>query len=563
MVSISSASLFSTNSVTKNSANVALIAARLASGNRLSSAADDVSALAIGTALNTQVTGLRAALSNVTQASSLLQVADGGISQQLDILERQKALAVQASSGQINDSTRSALNQEFQGLSAQLDQIAGSTSFNGVPLLSGGLNTSTTLSSTDVLSAAFTPTAATGSNASSAANSTVAIQAFNSVTGAALSGGSNAGNLDVTDSSGHPLSNGAFNGVDSSLAGGISNFTFSNVNYGVSATLSATVGGVNYSGTYTNGATSAVLTNGNTSITVATGTSAGAAAPVSIADAAAVASSQAGLNNVFATTEIQRVNVVNGVDFSGTALAGASGTAASGGIAVARLNSATANIGNFQYVGNSGAANTNTLSVDINGQTFTATGVKDSLTSANGTIVFQSADNQVLKLDLTGLSNPLTNIRTDSQQQGALISALNSGFAKAGGGLNFTTGSAATDTLQVNLGDTSANALFNGQPVDIRTQGAAQSATAAIDAAIATLTAAQANVGGLQAQFDASGADLASAIQTQTAASSDLLSTDIAAESSNFSAAKLQQQASVATHAQVNKLSQSLLKLVQ
>lgn len=555
-------SLLSSVNNSNASNNTAAAAARLASGRRLTRASDDIAALAAGTALNSQVSGLRAAQSNLVQASSLLQVASGGLNQQLDILQRQRALSTQASSGQLNDAARAALNQEFQGLSAELSRLSSSTNFNGIGLLNGSTGGATSLVSSNAQAATFQPGVATGSNGATAANSNVAIQAFNRVTGAAASGLANAGNLNVTDSTGTLLANSAFNGVDPSLAGSITNFTLTNVNYGTSATITATIGGIEYSGTYTNGATSAVLSNGNTNVRIATGTSAGAATALNINDAAAVASSAAGLNNVFSNTQIQRTQVVGGVDFTGTALSGVTGTAASGGIVTARLNSNVANISNFRYAGNTGAADSSVLTVEVNGQTFTATGVRDTLSSANGTIVFQSADNQVLKLDLNGLAAPLGNIRTDSTQQAALVSALNTGFARAGGNISFPT-EASGNPITAALGNTSPTALFNGQSPNLSTQAGAANAALAIDAAIRNISSAQANVGSLQSRVNAASNALGSALINQQSAASALLDTDIAAESTNFAQGLLQQQASISVRAQTNKLSQGLLRLVQ
>lgn len=113
---------------------------RLSSGNRITRAADDVAALSTGTALRTQVTSLRQALSNASQGSSLLQVADGALGQVVDILQRQKALAVQAGSGTLSDTDRSYLNQEFTALTAEIDRIADGTRFSSVNLLNGGLS---------------------------------------------------------------------------------------------------------------------------------------------------------------------------------------------------------------------------------------------------------------------------------------------------------------------------------------------------------------------------------------------------------------------------------------
>ena len=113
--------------------------ARLSSGNRIVQASDDVAAMSAGTSLRTNVTTLRMALINTSQGSSLLQVADGALSQVTDILQRQKAIAVQAGSGSLTSAERSFLNQEFQNLTQEIDRLAEQTNFNGVDLLNGDL----------------------------------------------------------------------------------------------------------------------------------------------------------------------------------------------------------------------------------------------------------------------------------------------------------------------------------------------------------------------------------------------------------------------------------------
>lgn len=142
--------------------------ARLSSGNRIVLAADDVAALAAGTSLASSVLGLRAGLLNASQGTSLLQVADGGAANIINILQRQKAIAQQAGSGSLQDTDRAFLNQEFQALSAQIDQIATNTTFNGVTLLDGSIAGSATL-------ATNTSTSGTGFSANQASlNSTTA-----------------------------------------------------------------------------------------------------------------------------------------------------------------------------------------------------------------------------------------------------------------------------------------------------------------------------------------------------------------------------------------------------
>ena len=134
--------------------------ARLSSGNRIVKASDDVAALSTGTSLRTSVTTLKQALLNTNQGSSLLQVADGALSQVVDILQRQKALAVQAGSGSLSDTERSFLNQEFQALADEINRISANTKFSSVTLLNGALSGSKQVT-TNVTDAAITTGTAT------------------------------------------------------------------------------------------------------------------------------------------------------------------------------------------------------------------------------------------------------------------------------------------------------------------------------------------------------------------------------------------------------------------
>ncbi|MDX1974762.1 MAG: flagellin [Rickettsiales bacterium] len=114
--------------------------ARLSSGNRIVKASDDVAALATGTSLTTQVSALKTALTNASQGTSLLQVADGSLAQIGNILQQQKALALQAASGSLTNTDRGFLNQQFQALTSQINSLATGTTFNGVNLLDGSLS---------------------------------------------------------------------------------------------------------------------------------------------------------------------------------------------------------------------------------------------------------------------------------------------------------------------------------------------------------------------------------------------------------------------------------------
>ena len=110
---------------------------KLSSGNRITSAKDDAAGLAIATSLRMDLSSVRAAQSNISQASSMLQVADGGLNQITDILSRMKTLAATAQSDQISNTERGFVNTEFQNLVQEIDRISAATEYNGVELLTG------------------------------------------------------------------------------------------------------------------------------------------------------------------------------------------------------------------------------------------------------------------------------------------------------------------------------------------------------------------------------------------------------------------------------------------
>ena len=123
--------------LTASNKGLAFAMARLSAGRRVISARDDAAALAIGSRLEAEISGLKQARVNAGQGASMLQVADGGMARVNDILTRMKTLAVQAGSDQISATDRSAINTEFQALTSEVDRISEDTEFAGTKLLDG------------------------------------------------------------------------------------------------------------------------------------------------------------------------------------------------------------------------------------------------------------------------------------------------------------------------------------------------------------------------------------------------------------------------------------------
>jgi flagellin len=113
---------------------------RIASGKRILKASDDAAGLSISARLNSDIRALQKSVDNTSQGVNLTNVAEGGLQSITNIISEAKALVVQASSGTLNDSQRSAIQSQFNSLISEVDRIAEGTEFNGNKLLNGSLN---------------------------------------------------------------------------------------------------------------------------------------------------------------------------------------------------------------------------------------------------------------------------------------------------------------------------------------------------------------------------------------------------------------------------------------
>ncbi len=110
---------------------------RLSSGSRINHAGDDAAGLAISESMRAQIRGLGQAERNAQDGISLVQVAEGAMSEISNMLIRLRELGVQAASDTVGPTERGFLDLEFQQLMEEIDRIAKSTVYNGVPLLNG------------------------------------------------------------------------------------------------------------------------------------------------------------------------------------------------------------------------------------------------------------------------------------------------------------------------------------------------------------------------------------------------------------------------------------------
>lgn len=109
---------------------------KLSSGFRINRASDDAAGLAIANRLRTNVRSLTVASRNVTEAKSMLQIAEGSANQIENILERMKELATQAASENSGKDVDK-LQAEYAALILEIDRIVDDTEYQNTALLDG------------------------------------------------------------------------------------------------------------------------------------------------------------------------------------------------------------------------------------------------------------------------------------------------------------------------------------------------------------------------------------------------------------------------------------------
>jgi flagellin len=113
---------------------------KLSSGFRINRAADDAAGLAISEGLRSQVGGIKVAVRNAQDGVSVVQTAEGALTETHSILQRMRDLSVQAANDSNDNDSRNAINAEATALRSELDRIANKTTYNNIKLLDGSFD---------------------------------------------------------------------------------------------------------------------------------------------------------------------------------------------------------------------------------------------------------------------------------------------------------------------------------------------------------------------------------------------------------------------------------------
>lgn len=130
-------SIIARNALNNNDTRLSNSIQRLSSGLKINSAADDAAGLAISLKMNAQIKSLEQANRNANDGISVVNTADGAMSEMHSILQRMNELAIQSANGTNADSDRAQIQLEIDQLVDELDRIAETTQFNAQNLLDG------------------------------------------------------------------------------------------------------------------------------------------------------------------------------------------------------------------------------------------------------------------------------------------------------------------------------------------------------------------------------------------------------------------------------------------
>lgn len=579
--------LNSYNRLGANNKAVASNLKKLSSGYKINSAADNAAGLAISEKMRAQITGLEACQQNSKDGISLVQTAEGALTEVHSMLNRMVELSTLASNGTYSDSNREKYQNEIKELQDEIDRIADSTNFNGIDLLNGNLSDTAVKSSngaTDVTTKFHTSVSVEDFDATKGQYKTAAVitvpTAGGSGTGGALASGDKITlNFEITDAEG----NATTHSIEFTYKAGVANKEASTLTaadgtvYDVS-TLAAP--GTTVLGDYQTAVKSELQKNEtigeNFKVTINT-------AGDVILDAKEGGADQlkyTGFNQVVtngktgavkttspttATEEKQAEDAAQYVDMA--TLSAYDGT---------NLDKATFEVNGKKFVfiakGSDIAENLQKLK-DAGIEHYVTTAAanaidKDDVKAMVEKINFETGINAIQGeyTAATGATGAAQNKFAEDATKTQVIfrPAPATSTTKGGNGLSLQIGDTADDynRITVSIQDCHAKALGVGG-IDVSTEKSAAEGITKIKDAIDTVSKVRAKLGATQNRLDHTLNNLETTTENLTDAESRIRDTDMAKEMMKYTKNNILVQSSQAMLAQANQLPQGVLQLLQ
>ena len=139
-INFNASAAIANNALTRNDNKLAASLGKLSSGYKITHAKDNPSGLAMAKRMNAQIAGVSVATDNAGDGISVIEIADGTMSEIHDMLQRLNELSVKASPGTLTEQDREIINNEAQQLKEEIDRISGEAEFNGQKILDGSFD---------------------------------------------------------------------------------------------------------------------------------------------------------------------------------------------------------------------------------------------------------------------------------------------------------------------------------------------------------------------------------------------------------------------------------------
>ena len=499
--------------------------ARLSSGSKINSPADDAAGLAVSMNFTAQIGRTDAANNNVANAASFSQTQDGYLQQVSNALNRMSELAVQAQDVTKSDSDRSLYNQEFQTLATYINGV-GNKDFNGVSLFSGNdLNvTSDSEGGTfqmKGISGSFLPTVTQTSS-----SSTSGPMPTNITVGDLLP------NYDSSNPTGFAAQD------SSSLSGGGPLLRYS--------TLTDILGYMNtYLSEEGGGSASYDSTTGQLTITLAAGEK--------LIEGDDSNHSVASSNDIFAALGLSASELDNRAGSSSKTVTSQLTTAMSATREPYSVDSTLGEIlgGSGSYPVQVNSDNDNNYSHTF-ANTDTLQDVVDFLNNETGGTTSAAYDSSTGQFTFTEDGNQETNISS------AVRDCVPYTYTTNSSGFFIFTSSPLTHAVTNGSSDSSSSS----SALDISTADDAKAALTTIKNAISTVASDRATIGSNMERLNSTSQELSTLANNLSAANSRITDVDVATESTNYAKENILVQTGTAMLAQANALPQSVLKLL-
>ena len=515
---------------------------KLSSGYRINRAADDAAGLSISEKMRSQIRGLNQASTNAQDGISLIQTAEGALSESHSILQRMRELSVQAANGTETDDDRQAVQDEISQLQEELTRISETTEFNTMKLLDGSLGGSTATTDAGPKFGVYD-----GDLGGFVTSNVAGVKVATALS--AKEGGESA----IWDAAGTKLTLNLVNGKT---------YSQSDIDE-----LIANAKQEDSTATATPAEVTVKLANGvytASNAVAGVGTTAGVKAS---AAASAIVKKDSG--NFIGANQIAIKSNKYGVD--GNVKVSIDFTAKSGDEKAELTKSPVYDM----TKASTDAAYTTTqgeykLSLQA-GKEYTEEDIEDLLREAgfdaDVTLSGENPDtpNTLFITDSTATATlTLSNGAGLGDTDAYLGQANYDSAASSGKGITLQIGANEGQTMSFSIGDMSARSLgVDGNKVDLSTQSGAQKSTTTIDAAIKTVSQARGRMGAIQNRLEHTISNLDTSSENLQTAESRIRDVDMAEEMVTYSKNNILQQAAQSMLAQANQSTQGVLSLLQ